>query len=63
MNVFIRGVVTSGIRAGINERTALAVTSELELTSLRGEHVTVLMFTNHPILPLSSVGAFNRLVL
>ncbi|KAI4605875.1 hypothetical protein J4E80_010408 [Alternaria sp. BMP 0032] len=36
MNIFIAGMVFSGVGAGINELTALAVTSELAPTSQRG---------------------------
>ncbi|KAI7004334.1 MFS multidrug transporter-like protein [Hortaea werneckii] len=39
MNVFICGMVFAGVGAGINELTALAVTSELAPTSQRGNAV------------------------
>ncbi|KAF3046268.1 hypothetical protein E8E11_000634 [Didymella keratinophila] len=51
MNVFIGGMVFSGIGAGINELTALAVTSELAPTSQRGKYVAVLIFTIIPFCP------------
>lgn len=51
MNVFIGGMVFSGIGAGINELTALAVTSELAPTSKRGKYVAVLIFTIVPFCP------------
>ncbi|KAF1933346.1 MFS general substrate transporter [Didymella exigua CBS 183.55] len=51
MNVFIAGMVFSGIGAGINELTALAVTSELAPTSQRGKYVAVLIFTIIPFCP------------
>lgn len=41
MNVFIGGMVFAGIGAGINELTALAVTSELAPTAKRGKYVAV----------------------
>jgi hypothetical protein len=43
MNIFICGMVFSGIGAGINELTALAVTSELAPTSQRGKYVAILV--------------------
>ncbi|KAL1641120.1 hypothetical protein SLS61_010193 [Didymella pomorum] len=51
MNIFIGGMVFSGIGAGINELTALAVTSELAPTSQRGKYVAVLIFTIIPFCP------------
>lgn len=51
MNVFIGGMVFSGIGAGINELTALAVTSELAPTSQRGKYVAILVFTIVPFCP------------
>ncbi|KAH7068598.1 fungal trichothecene efflux pump [Paraphoma chrysanthemicola] len=51
MNVFIGGMVFSGIGAGINELTALAVTSELAPTSQRGKYVAILVFTIIPFCP------------
>lgn len=41
----------AGVGAGINELTALAVTSELAPTSKRGKYVAVLIFTNLPFCP------------
>jgi MFS family permease len=51
MNVFIGGMVFAGIGAGINELTALAVTSELAPTAKRGKYVAVLIFTIIPFCP------------
>ncbi|KAI7207561.1 MFS multidrug transporter-like protein, partial [Hortaea werneckii] len=51
MNVFICGMVFAGVGAGINELTALAVTSELAPTSQRGKYVAVLIFTIVPFCP------------
>jgi hypothetical protein len=44
-------MVFSGIGAGINELTALAVTSELAPTSQRGKYVAILVFTILPFVP------------
>lgn len=41
----------SGIGAGINELTALAVTSELAPTRKRGKYVAILVFTILPFTP------------
>ena len=41
----------AGIGAGINELTALAVTSELAPTRKRGKYVAVLIFTILPFAP------------
>jgi len=51
MNSFIGGMVFAGIGAGINELTALAVTSELAPTAQRGKYVAVLVFTIIPFCP------------
>tara|TARA_R110002003_G_scaffold878_2_gene21706 strand:+ start:1062 stop:2402 length:1341 start_codon:yes stop_codon:yes gene_type:complete len=51
MNIFISGMVFAGIGAGINELTALAVTSELAPTSQRGKYVAILVFTIIPFCP------------
>lgn len=51
MNTFICGMVLSGVGAGINELTSLAVTSELAPTSKRGKYVAVLIFTIVPFCP------------
>ncbi|KAK3686526.1 hypothetical protein LTR37_019734 [Vermiconidia calcicola] len=51
MNIFIGGMVFAGIGAGINELTALAVTSELAPTAKRGKYVAVLIFTILPFCP------------
>jgi MFS family permease len=51
MNIFICGMVFAGIGAGINELTALAVTSELAPTSQRGKYVAILVFTIIPFCP------------
>lgn len=51
MNVFIGGMVFAGIGAGINELTALAVTSELAPTAKRGKYVAILIFTIVPFCP------------
>lgn len=47
----IGGMTFAGIGAGINELTALAVTSELAPTSQRGKYVSVLVFTIIPFCP------------
>lgn len=51
MNIFIGGMVFAGIGAGINELTALAVTSELAPTAKRGKYVAILIFTIIPFCP------------
>lgn len=51
MNTFIGGMVFAGIGAGINELTALAVTSELAPTAKRGKYVAILIFTIIPYCP------------
>ncbi|WPG97594.1 MFS general substrate transporter [Acrodontium crateriforme] len=51
MNIFISGMVFAGVGAGINELTALAVTSELAPTRQRGKYVAVLIFTIVPFCP------------
>lgn len=51
MNIFIAGMTISGAGAGINELTALAVTSELAPTSKRGMYVGVLVLTIIPFCP------------
>lgn len=51
MNTFIGGMALAGIGAGINELTALAVTSELAPTAKRGKYVAVLVFTILPFCP------------
>jgi MFS family permease len=51
MNTFIGGMVFAGIGAGINELTALAVTSELAPTAKRGKYVAILIFTIIPFCP------------
>ncbi|RFU25396.1 hypothetical protein B7463_g10932, partial [Scytalidium lignicola] len=51
MNPFIGGMSLCGIGAGINELTALAVTSELAPTAKRGKYVAVLIFTIIPYCP------------
>ena len=45
------GMAFSGIGAGINELTALAVTSELAPTRKRGIYVAILIFTIVPFCP------------
>jgi MFS family permease len=44
-------MVLAGIGAGINELTALAVTSELAPTAKRGKYVAILVFTITPYCP------------
>lgn len=44
-------MVFAGIGAGINELTALAVTSELAPTAKRGKYVAILIFTIVPFCP------------
>ena len=51
MNIFIAGMAIAGAGAGINELTALAVTSELAPTRKRGKYVAVLVFTIFPFCP------------
>ncbi|KAL8826916.1 MAG: hypothetical protein Q9191_003503 [Dirinaria sp. TL-2023a] len=51
MNTFICGMTFAGIGAGINELTALAVTSELAPTRKRGKYVAILVFTILPFCP------------
>lgn len=51
MNVFIGGMTLMGVGAGINELTALAVTSELAPTKKRGLYVSILVFTILPFCP------------
>lgn len=51
MNIFISGMVFAGVGAGINELTALAVTSEMAPTSKRGLYVSILVFTIIPFCP------------
>ena len=45
------GMALAGIGAGINELTALAVTSELAPTRKRGKYVAILVFTIIPFCP------------
>lgn len=45
------GMTFAGVGAGINELTALAVTSELAPTRKRGKYVAVLIFTILPFAP------------
>ena len=45
------GMVFAGIGAGVNELTALAVTSELAPASKRGKYVAILIFTILPFCP------------
>ncbi|MCJ1470642.1 hypothetical protein MMC07_009288 [Pseudocyphellaria aurata] len=51
MNIFICGMTFAGVGAGINELTALAVTSELAPTRKRGTYVAILVFTILPFTP------------
>ncbi|MCJ1278699.1 hypothetical protein MMC21_006516 [Puttea exsequens] len=51
MNALIAGMAIAGAGAGINELTALAVTSELAPTRKRGKYVAVLVFTILPFCP------------
>lgn len=51
MNVFIAGMALCGAGAGLEELTALAVTSELAPTRKRGLYVSVLIFTILPFCP------------
>ncbi|KAL2042739.1 hypothetical protein N7G274_004498 [Stereocaulon virgatum] len=51
MNIFIAGMAIAGAGAGINELTALAVTSELAPTRKRGTYVAILVFTIVPFGP------------
>lgn len=45
------GMALAGVGAGINELTALAVTSELAPTRKRGKYVAILVFTIIPFCP------------
>ncbi|KAL9083062.1 MAG: hypothetical protein Q9159_005991, partial [Coniocarpon cinnabarinum] len=51
MNVFIGGMALSGIGAGINELTALAVTSEIAPTRKRGVYNSLMILTIVPFCP------------
>ena len=53
------GMAFSGIGAGINELTALAVTSELAPTRKRGKYVAILIAT---ILPFAPSNLWGRLI-
>lgn len=53
------GMALSGIGAGINELTALAVTSELAPTRKRGIYVAILIFT---IIPFSPSVLWGQLI-
>lgn len=60
MNIFIAGMTISGAGAGINELTALAVTSELAPTSKRGTYVGILVLS---IIPFCPSGTYIPLTL
>lgn len=47
----VAGMAIAGVGAGINELTALAITSELAPTAKRGKYVAVLVFTILPFCP------------
>lgn len=49
--IFAGGMAIAGAGAGINELTALAVTSELAPTRKRGTYVAILIFTIVPFCP------------
>ncbi|KAF2649930.1 MFS general substrate transporter [Lophiostoma macrostomum CBS 122681] len=51
MNTLICGMTFAGVGAGINELTALAVTSELAPTAKRGKYVAILVFSIIPFCP------------
>ncbi|PKY02248.1 putative MFS drug efflux pump [Aspergillus campestris IBT 28561] len=51
MNIFIAGMAIAGAGAGVNELTALAATSEMAPTRLRGKYVSILIFTIVPFCP------------
>lgn len=51
MNTFIAGMAISGIGAGINELTALAVTSEIAPTRKRGLYNSMMVLTILPFCP------------
>lgn len=53
------GMAFAGVGAGINELTALAVTSELAPTRKRGKYVAVLIFT---ILPFTPSVLYGQLI-
>lgn len=55
----VGGMALAGIGAGINELTALAVTSELAPTRKRGKYVAILVFT---ILPFCSSVLWGQLI-
>lgn len=56
MNIFIAGMTLSGAGAGINELTALSVTSELAPTSKRGQYVAICAYllTSNNLSPVTS---------
>lgn len=49
--IIVAGMAIAGAGAGINELTALAVTSELAPTRKRGKYVAILVFTIVPFCP------------
>lgn len=51
MNTFICGMALAGVGAGVNELTALAVTSEIAPTSKRGLYNALMVFTILPFCP------------
>ncbi|KAB9006572.1 hypothetical protein FH972_026926 [Carpinus fangiana] len=51
MNIFIAGMAISGVGAGINELTALAVTSEVAPTKKRGFYNSMMVLTIVPFCP------------
>jgi len=51
MNAFIVGMAINGVGAGINELTALAVTSELAPMRKRGLYNSLMIFTIIPFCP------------
>ncbi|KAL4986315.1 fungal trichothecene efflux pump [Aspergillus falconensis] len=51
MNIVIAGMALAGAGAGMSELTALAATSEMAPTRLRGKYVAILIFTIAPFAP------------
>jgi MFS family permease len=47
----VGGMAFTGIGSGLNELTALAVTSEMAPTAKRGKYVAILIFTILPFCP------------
>ncbi|XMA13210.1 hypothetical protein WAI453_006001 [Rhynchosporium graminicola] len=59
MNIFIAGMASTGIGAGISELTAPAATSDLAPTAKRGKYIAVLIFM---ILPFCASIIWAQLI-